>query len=1069
MKNINELIGIIKGVNFDGVINNKEISRLQIWVNKNRNLAYKSNQIKLIQLVDSILADKIITTEERNSVLEFCNTVTNESSNEITKIYELNGIIEGIICDEVINDAEIYRLKEWMDNYGHYVREHEPSEKICKIIDDVLSDNIITSDEKELLLNLLSNRIEFAQVETKLAYLKKKVVARKNIGIDLIDLLDNEEVLGMIHQKAEAELKKTLLSYTSCANFDREIVFISLVLIAMIHYDGNYYENVRDIYSGLYSRFSEQKIEGEIRTILSKYRLDKERTSKRSRIINIALENAIVPTHYLSSFFEFIFDIYKLNFEYNLAGDLYDDFKFVYDGLKSSMLSENDDLEINVTKKTYKLIKTTKELIVDSSNIDAVIKLSIIITNLIDKRIWNKDIRILNPYLKSGYENWEKTLSREERKVTGERNVSEIRSRWEPKFVLSHNKIYIVPPIHRIKSQYDYREIKIVIKNDNEEIHINNEPYIKEIIGGYQINPDRVEIAEPLNKLSYQLMAGKEIIYDSREKLHRNILVFDQDGNEIDNNTDFSGTAIFCTKSKNEIITTFYQSLNYCLSSKSVKHGETLLIDDVLFNFASFIKPGIFGDVIDNCILSEVETKKEMKVFRKTKFFIFECNKNISNFEIFIDGNRKRLADFNYTVIEKEGSNKYTIYVEDICDGIHNLKVNALEHGCQTNLLTVDFAVDSTLFYNTCETDDSHYIYELNSSLIGENIIEEVSINEINEELIIFAYKEKNYRYIIPFQFDIYRFRDNWNHFSRDIWIGDVSNETILEIYGNSCDEITVSSNNGTVLEENIKMKQNGVFQQMHIGFLLSYKFSCDFVNIWLMKDGKVKNILRCYNKCIWDEQTTEIYYDSNKNELVVIPGYFGKGNIYFEVSDKNSQIVHKSEILQNHTIQIIPSLSSFKKYRITFFEKAKGLSLAKDQVLKIYDYIFYARNEFVGKKLKIKEVFYDQYYGAKFNRKTHRFNYTYLKITEQITDDKFLGELYATTLKGIYKHTCLNPVEVEVCGDIIDNTIEFSLTKDGDGLLLDFEHHGVMNSLDNDSAVDIFSYIVDLNEVETE
>lgn len=115
-------------------------------------------------MIDSILADKIITTEERNSVVEFCNTVTNESSNEITKIYELNGIIEGIVCDEVINEAEIYRLKEWMDNYGHYVRKHEPSEKICKIIDDVLSDNIITPDEKELLLNLLSNSIDFAQV-----------------------------------------------------------------------------------------------------------------------------------------------------------------------------------------------------------------------------------------------------------------------------------------------------------------------------------------------------------------------------------------------------------------------------------------------------------------------------------------------------------------------------------------------------------------------------------------------------------------------------------------------------------------------------------------------------------------------------------------------------------------------------------------------------------------------------------------------------------------------------------------------------------------------------------------
>lgn len=107
------------------------------------------------------------------------------------------------------------------------------------------------------------------------------------------------------------------------------------------------------------------------------------------------------------------------------------------------------------------------------------------------------------------------------------------------------------------------------------------------------------------------MLAGNEIIYDSRKKLYRNILVFDQKGNEIDNNADFSDTAIFCTKSKHEIITNFYQSPNYCLSSKSVKHGETLLIDDVLFNFASFIKPGVFGDVIDDCIISEVETKKK--------------------------------------------------------------------------------------------------------------------------------------------------------------------------------------------------------------------------------------------------------------------------------------------------------------------------------------------------------------------------------------------------------------------------------------------------------------------------
>lgn len=69
------------------------------------------------------------------------------------------------------------------------------------------------------------------------------------------------------------------------------------------------------------------------------------------------------------------------------------------------MLSEGDSIQDNVTKKTYKLISTTKHLIADNNSIDSIIKLSIIVVNLIDKRIWNKPINVVNPYLKCGYEN----------------------------------------------------------------------------------------------------------------------------------------------------------------------------------------------------------------------------------------------------------------------------------------------------------------------------------------------------------------------------------------------------------------------------------------------------------------------------------------------------------------------------------------------------------------------------------------------------------------------------------------------------------------------------------------
>ena len=54
MQNINELIGIIEGINFDGIINDKEVSSLQSWVDRNRNLAYEKKQLELINLIDNV-------------------------------------------------------------------------------------------------------------------------------------------------------------------------------------------------------------------------------------------------------------------------------------------------------------------------------------------------------------------------------------------------------------------------------------------------------------------------------------------------------------------------------------------------------------------------------------------------------------------------------------------------------------------------------------------------------------------------------------------------------------------------------------------------------------------------------------------------------------------------------------------------------------------------------------------------------------------------------------------------------------------------------------------------------
>ena len=328
MRNINELIGIINGINYDGVINQLETNRLSVWVRKNRNLSCESRQAKLISLVDQVLEDGVITDDERKMLIDYCKQYTCDVVDSAAKIYELNGIIEGIICDNVINEKEVYRLREWMQENSVYIRGHMPSKAICEKIDEILVDGVVTLDEQEALLDMLSQRISSTQLETKIDYLKRCVHEKKNIGIDLIDLLDNETAIAVIHERAEKVLRTTLHSYSATYVTDPEIVFVSLVLIGILHYDGSFYEYVRKTYGSLYDTFPTQRIEGLIRTILNKYRTTEEVQIPKSRIINVVLANSIVPSYYLGSFFEFIFDIYKLNFDNDIPDDLYGEFEF---------------------------------------------------------------------------------------------------------------------------------------------------------------------------------------------------------------------------------------------------------------------------------------------------------------------------------------------------------------------------------------------------------------------------------------------------------------------------------------------------------------------------------------------------------------------------------------------------------------------------------------------------------------------------------------------------------------------------------------------------------------------
>lgn len=1067
LRDINELIGIIKGINFDGIINRKEAVRLQSWIDKNRNLTYEAQQVELIKLVDEMLVDSIITDDERNLLLRYSERFLKNTMDDSARIYELNGIIEGIVCDGEVNEQEVYRLKVWMDAYGDCIRGHKASESLCNIVDDILNDGIVTEAEQEQLLQMLSARISDSKFETKLEYLRNLVRARKNIGIDLIGILDNEDSMDETHRLAELQLKRTLSTYTGSVVSDCEVVFISLVLIAMLKYDGNFYVNVQETYKELYRCYPEQKIEGLIRTILNRYRADEEIRTSRSRIINVVLANAIVPSYFLSPFFEFIYDIYKLNFEYTLVEDLYGEFKFIYEGLQSNMVSDGDDVQLNVTKKTYKLIKSTKRLIANDKHMESVIKLSILIVKLIDKKIWNKEMKIYNPYLKAGYEGWLATLKEDTTERKYGRSISEIRSRWEPKLILKDNEIYILPPIHKVKTEFNYRDIKVVVLNGEKEVYVNDEPDIREIIGGYQISIDRIKMAEPLGMITYKLMAGEMVIYDSREKLYRNVIVFDTYGNEIKNNSDYSGTAVFCYKNEHEKLKAFYNSSYYKLGSQNVRLGATYMIEDVIFNFSSLIKPGIFGEEYANHYLLDAASKEKLLVYKYVKFLVYEYENTSESFEIVIDGRAFSLNKFKYTITEREGVNKYVVELEIDEPGIHSVLVYQSVIGKRNKLCSFDFALDKELEVDELKLDNDRYMITVKTALCDSIINLEIIVDQFSEDFIKIECNRREYIYCIPFQFEIYRIEgSNWRPMKQSLWIGDITQDSVLNIYGAEVNELQVYASMGQTLDEVIDLKNKGIYQQVPIGFLMSYKVSYDYVMLLFMQKGMRKQAVFCYNRCILDESETELIFDPVTKMLNVTSIYFGKGKVYFAILDSEENQIYKSEYLGNRSTVSVGNLKSFEKYHICFYEKEKGLSLKKERLIKQYEKVLYAWDDFIGHTFKIGKVYYDQFVRGKFLRKNHYFNKNYVTFIDKDDDDTYVGEIFTSTYKGDYMLTEINPVSIEICSEVMSGTMELSITKDGDGLLLDFEHHNIKNTLDDDTATDIFSYTIEINEV---
>ena len=306
-KSVNELYGIIKGIDADNIINQEEIKFLQEWLINNKNYENNESLSEIYNFLKDILRDNKISKKEKEVLLKMCESIEQRFMAKKDTFSNLLGIIQGISCDQVINDIELEQLKNWLD-YNKILKGNLIFDKIFSLVSTVLVDGIITSEEERELLELFDTIIISKKDKMMIDYIRALIKQRKNIGNSVILIFENESLTKKIHLAAKAELLKALNKSTSINLLNTEIIFISLCLIALENYDGNFYDYVAEEYEELYGNYTRQRIDGIIRTIIKNY--IKDETSTRQ--INYVLENVLVPLKFLPNYFDFVF-VYLLN------------------------------------------------------------------------------------------------------------------------------------------------------------------------------------------------------------------------------------------------------------------------------------------------------------------------------------------------------------------------------------------------------------------------------------------------------------------------------------------------------------------------------------------------------------------------------------------------------------------------------------------------------------------------------------------------------------------------------------------------------------------------------------
>lgn len=889
----------------------------------------------------------------------------------------------------------------------------------------------VVVDTSNLDMKYQNIAVDINDFDTMMNQLVGKLSADKLIGLDLLQIAGNDELKKKIHTRAIGHLKVNYNKSSVVLYEGINEIVVSLVIIALDHYDGNLWDHVQDEYNNLYVGRSEQRVNALIRKILAQ-----SSNEPNNRYINYVIRQTITPSYFVPDFITFAFDIYKDTFKYELIDNsniLNEVLANVFIDISSKYESKNNQFKSKA--KSYKLIKTIRDIIDNIDWFSELIEYTKIILKYLDTYYWNESKENLPyfDYFEPFFKDW---ISKNKIFFEAKERSSHEKVQWNATYSLKGVNVLLHIPDHLISREYPANSIRIVVSHGSEVVKVIDRPTITEVVGSNLIIGNDVVLENPIGKVNYKIYSNSDVIFDSKKTLYREFLFFSENHNEIKQgskyvgNIDVVGTDIKAIKN----IEVYYTNQFYSIGNLVLNEHESIMMDDRAVYTSYSDEKMLVGTKSTKAYISE--SIHHLDIYTEVLGLIFTCPKmDDKRIQLQVNNSRYLITD-----LSERGIGDYTI-CEMSLDGY---TVQGFNYIAVKELNTDSTLFKQSYFYcpeytHKCKLHNDEIVLNINCNLVeGKEYIADTKKDNMFELPFTSQYFESEL-YLVP-KVDIpaYRIEDGvWKPFREEISIKDITTYSKIWIDGIDFSQVKVSLPNKFVTDKlAVNYRDNKAYLPCAmIKGLESNGYAKCSINFY--KDSLSVDSLNVYYRAVVDYKSMYVRYE-NDDSVSISFNYFGKDDITVKLF-KGEECVCDVTTTDKPVHIKVPNIEKFTAYKIQILGGTNDIFSMNANQYNMYrkeNIFFYDANDIVGHTFNIDQgrgEVYDQDNDEWYDKKLS-FKYTTVHVDSMIEED-----LYKVTVKHFdQKRRYKNNLQLLLTSEIVDGKFWCDISSEGDLLLYD-------------------------------